>query len=51
MTVNYSKEYKDIITNCYRPYIPDSTSTQGGFGKINSQYTEYRTDGTSKAIK
>ena len=21
---------------CYGPYIPDSTSTQGGLGKINS---------------
>ena len=35
---------------CYGPYIPDSTSTQGGLGKIDSQYTGYRTDGTSEAI-
>ena len=35
---------------CYGPYIPDSTSTQGGLGKIDSQCTECRTDGTSKAI-
>ena len=35
---------------CYGPYIPASTSTQGGLEKIDSQYIEYRTDGTSKAI-
>ena len=35
---------------CYGPYIPDSTSTQGGLGKINSQYMGCRTDGTSEAI-
>ena len=35
---------------CYGPYIPDSTSTQGGLGKIDSQYTGCRTDGTSGAI-
>ena len=34
----------------YGPYIPDSTSTQRGLGKIGSQYTGYRTDGTSGAM-
>ena len=35
---------------CYGLYILDSTSTQGGLGKIDSQYTGCRTDGTSGAI-
>ena len=35
---------------CYGPYIPDSTSTQGGLGKTDSQCTECRTDGTSRAM-
>ena len=38
------------MPKCYGPYIPDSISTQGGLGKIDSQYTECRTDGTSKAM-
>ena len=39
-----------LSPNCYGPYILDSISTQRGLGKIGSQYTRYRTDGTSKAI-
>ena len=35
---------------CDGPYILDSTSTQRGLGKIGSQCTGYRTDGTSGAI-
>ena len=36
--------------SCYRPYILDSTSTQRGLGKIGSQCTGCRTDGTSGAM-
>ena len=40
-----------MLRTCYGPYIPDSISTQRGLGKIGSQYTGCRTDGTSKAIE
>ena len=36
---------------CYGPHIPDSISTQGGFGKIGSQCTGCRTDRTSGVIR
>ena len=39
------------MSNCYRPYKLDSISTQRGLRKVGNQYTEYRTNGTSKAIR
>ena len=49
--INALSSFQYFINNCYGPYIPASTSTQGGLGKIDSQYTGYRTDGTSGAIE